>query len=121
MQTRTLSELNGKNYHPVFLSLYLASRLGGIKTAYVNVPPKDLAPGYVMFETGLFPGPIMLRADGTYEYESAEPAGANLMEFGSGDLSVVITTTQLELENAMALLDMAGRDYQVQEGATPCW
>ncbi|MCG3769008.1 MAG: hypothetical protein JW384_00126 [Nitrosomonadaceae bacterium] len=121
LQTRTLSELNGKNYHPVFLSLYLASRLGGIKTAYVNVPPKDLAPGYVMFETGLFPGPIMLRADGTYEYESAEPAGANLMEFGSGDLSVVITTTQLELETAMALLDMAGRDYQVQEGATPCW
>ena len=121
LETHTLGELSGKNYHPVFLSLYLASHLGGAKTAYVNVPPKDLAPGYVMFESGLFPGPIGAGADGTYEYQSAEPAGAKLMEFGSGDLAVVVTTTKLELETVMALLEKAGQDYRVWEGTTPCW
>ena len=121
LQTHTLSELNGKNYHPVFLSLYLASRLGGIKTAYVNVPPKDLAPGYVMFESGLFPGPIMLGADGTYVYESAEPAGAKLMEYGSGDLSIVVTTTPLELETAERLLAATGKSYRILDGLLPCW
>ena len=121
LQTHTLSELNGKNYHPVFLSLYLASHLAGAKTAYVNVPPKDLAPGYVMFESGLFPGSIMLGADGTYEYESAEPAGAKLMEFGSGDLAVVITTTPLELETAERLLAATGKSYRILDGLLPCW
>lgn len=121
LETHTLSELNGKNYTPVFLSLYLASHLGGAKTAYVNVPPKDLAQGYVMFESGLFPGPIMLGPDGTYEYKAAEPAGAKLMEFGSGDLSVVVTTTKLELETALTLLKVAGKNYRVWEGTTPCW
>jgi hypothetical protein len=121
LQTRTLSELNGKNYHPVFLSLYLASHLAGAKMAYVNVPPKDLAPGYVMFESGLFPGPIMVGADGTYVYESAEPAGAKLMEYGSGDLSIVVTTTPLELETAERLLAATGKSYRILDGLLPCW
>ncbi|MCG3772737.1 MAG: hypothetical protein JW384_03956 [Nitrosomonadaceae bacterium] len=120
-ETHTLGELSGKNYHPVFLSLYLASHLAGAKMAYVNVPPKDLAPGYVMFESGLFPGPIMLGPDGTYDYESAEPAGSKLMEYGSGDLSVVVTTTPLELETAERLLAATGKSYRILDGLRPCW
>ena len=74
-----------------------------------------------MFESGIFPGPIWLGVDGAYEYESAEPAGAVLMEFGSGDPSAVVTTTPLELETAERLLAATGKSYRVLDELLPCW
>ncbi len=121
LQTHTLSELEGKNYTPVFLSLYLASRLGGTKTAYVSVPPRGAAPSFVMFESGIFPGTVGEDAIGTFEYTSGDAAASTLQEFGSGDLSFVVTTTQLEVATAKRLLKEANKDFRVWEGTPPCW
>jgi hypothetical protein len=44
-----------------------------------------------------------------------------LLEFGAGDLSVVITTTQFELETAERLLAAAGRSDKVWNKLLPCW
>lgn len=121
LSTHTLGELRDKNYHSIFLSMYLADALGGEPVGYINVPPSPDPLGWVMYKSAVYSGQLSVGGNGTIDYVRPDLELSRVMAFGSTDPRVILTTTPTELEAATSLLEGQGHPYQVLGTPLPCW
>ncbi len=119
--THTLRELDGINYHGMFLSLYLSSALDGKAVGYVNVPSLDSPVNIIMFKSGIFPGALTEDQRGSIDYEEPEASSARVMVFGEINPEVIVTTTPTDLNVAREHLGAEQRDFIIVNSDQSCW
>ena len=122
LRTQTVHEMDGKNYHAVFLGLYLANALDGEVTGYVHLPSTHEPVQAVGFKNGVFPGPLGLSDSGTFEHISPDTDKALVaVSRDSQTPAVIVATTPAELKAAQTLLEEKGRDYVVRQSDLTCF
>lgn len=116
----SLGEITGRNYHNVYLALYLSGHLKAANVGYVLVPPLTV-PTIIGEKTGRYSALLSDLAAGTYEYSGADPAEASIRGLAGSDPNVIVTTTPLEMATAKSILAAQGRTYSVATFGQPCW
>lgn len=117
----SLGEIIGRNYHNVYLALYLSGHLDTANVGYILVPPAGSPTEIIGEKTGRYSAILSDLAAGNYEYSGADPAAAIIRGLAGSDPDVIVTTTPTELAAAKSILSAQGRTYDVATFGEPCW
>lgn len=117
----SLGDIIGRNYHDVYLALYLSSHLSAANVGYVLVPPVTNPTDVIGEKTGRYSALLSELTARNYDYSDADPAAAIIRGLAGSASNVIITTTPTELAATKALLTAQGRPYDVATFTQPCW
>lgn len=120
LQTLSLGDIPGRNYHNVYLATYLSDHLRDSNIGYVHVPPVGGDPRPVGDSPGYYSAELILGLDGVYDYVDFDGDSAVLRSLAGGPPNILIATTPTELALAEMALEADGLDYVVVHDL-PCW
>ena len=113
ISTNSLGELDTKNFHGIFLALYIADRRAGQRTGFLSIPSDEPASNFVMKHSGAFPGRLVQGNGLEIDYADPKIADAAIVEYGNRGELVVVATTPTELLVAQDLLVAEGKTTRV--------
>lgn len=119
ISTSSLGELDTKNFHGIFLALYVADERAGQRTGFVSVPSDEATSNFVMKHSGEFPGRLVQKRGLEIDYADPRLADAAIVEYGSGGDLVIVATTPTELVVAQNILSSKGSAFRVSSLARP--
>jgi hypothetical protein len=118
LKTESLGEIPSRNYHSVFLALYLADRLPGTSVGYVFVPPESEQQESLGEKKALWSARLHETAPGEYDYVDGGPP--RIVSLDGADPDVVVVTTPTE-RNAIATVPTDDRIQALVTVPNACW